>query len=62
MKEGALVKYRQPIEEGEENLVMIVLEDREERMLVMDFCDSNYIPRTWNARTEELMEIKTEEL
>lgn len=58
MKKGVLVKYRQPIEEGEETLVMIVLEDREERTLVMDYHSKSYIPATWNARTNELIEIK----
>ena len=58
MKEGTLVKYREPLEEGEETLVMIVLEDREERTLVMDYNSSSYIPATWNVRTSEIVEVK----
>lgn len=58
MKEGTLVKYREPLEEGEENLVMEILEDRIERKLVRMYKDTMFIPATWNVRTSEIVKVK----
>lgn len=59
MKAGTLVKFAKPIAPGEAEAVMIVLEDRDTRVLVVDHRHAGWpVPPTAVYAKSDLMEIK----
>jgi hypothetical protein len=59
MTEKDIVKFREPMEEGEENLRMVVLEMRGDRVLVTDLSMVNFpIPPTMVYAVSDLEVVK----
>ena len=60
MKQGDLVRFKQPVNEYEREAVFVVREDRDTRMAVTDVttkCDGELLQRSWTVYATSDLEL-----